>query len=357
MCGGAGIKPLAVLCLLLYDARMKAALEPLFIPFSSGEIKLPADARVLFLNALASPALSHFTPVECTQFFKPYTIGLPFILEGEPQARTYDAALVLGTKSRLETEISLGKGVLSLKRGGTFVVAADNKEGAGRLKKMLQHLGFTEIAEASKNKSRVCWAVKPEGLDVRAAQKWADQDKEQEITGGFLSRPGIYGWDKMDKGSELLAAHLPKDLKGHGADFGCGYGYLSRSVLEKNPKIKALDCIDADARAVALSLKNIEGFDCNKSGLWLDLTASQPQLHNRYDWIVMNPPFHEGKRSDSDIGVTFIKNAHAALRPKFGTLYMVANNQLPYERVLSELFFKVELIAQGGGFKVFRAGK
>lgn len=337
-------------------AAMKAALDPLFLPVLSGEVEMRREAHVLFLNAIAHPALQCFGSVECLQYFKPYTAGLPQLVEGEPQYGVYDAAFVLGTKSRLETEINLGRAVLALKKGGVLICAADNKEGAGRLKKMFQHLGFQSLAEASKNKARVCWAVKPDGLDAAAAQDWADQDRVQEIADGFLSRPGIYGWEKIDKGSELLAAHMPKDLNGHGADFGCGYGFLARTVLEKCRKAKSIDCIDADSRAVELALKNIADFDVKKDGLWLDLTVRQPQLDNKYDWIVMNPPFHEGKKTDSDIGIAFIKNAYASLRRK-GVLLMVANNQLPYERVLSEIFWSSEQIAQGAGFKVFRAVK
>jgi 16S rRNA (guanine1207-N2)-methyltransferase len=70
----------------------------------------------------------------------------------------------------------------------------------------------------------------------------------------------------------------------------------------------------------------------------------------------MNPPFHEGKSADSGIGRDFIVSAHAALRPR-GTLWMVANTHLPYEAVLSEVFFKYKEVAHASGFKVFRAEK
>ena len=327
---------------LYYDAAMTPALETLFLPYSNGQ--LPAEAgAALFVNAMYAPDLQRFNAAHLrwVQWFKPYAQTLEragFKEEtGDVAPGSYDAAMVLGSKSRLETEIYLARATRQLKKGGVLVVAAGNKEGAGRLKKMLLALGYQNIAEQSKNKARVFWAEKGQ-INQDVLTLWLQQDNEREIPGGFVSRPGVYGWDKIDRGSQILADHMPRDLKGKGADFGCGYGFLSYAVLDKNKKIKALDFIDADSRAVALCEKNIAGFAMKKQGIWMDLTAEIPRVAGGYDWIVMNPPFHEGKKSDSDIGVSFIKNAHQALRGKGGALYMVANNQMPYERVLNDLF-------------------
>lgn len=339
---------------------MIPACETLFYPFTSGQLSAPAT-DILFMNAMAAGDLARFSgsKMSLVQWFRPYADalekhGFP-VYSGDLVSGSHDLALVMGTKSRLESEIYMARAADALKAGGTLLVAAGNKEGAGRLKKMMQALGFEGIAEASKNKARVCWARKGD-LAQGVLDAWLAQDCEREIAEGFISRPGVYGWDKIDKGSAILAEHLPGDLKGHGADFGCGYGYLSRAVLAKNKKAKSLDYIDADARAVALCAKNIADFEVKTQGRWLDLTGAHTDLANCYDWIVMNPPFHEGKKTDSDIGISFIKSAHRALRRK-GVLWMVANNQLPYERVLSEQFWSIEPVYTGAGFKVFRAVK
>jgi len=339
---------------------MTPACETLFYPFTSGQLSAPADT-LLFMNAIPSSDLDGFSGSQLSpvQWFKPYADALEkrgfSIYSGDIASGSCDLALVIGTKSRLESEIYIARAADALKVGGTLVVAAGNKEGAGRLKKMLLALGFDGIAEASKNKARVCWARK-DALAQDVVNEWLAQDSEREIEGGFLSRPGVYGWDKIDKGSAILAEELPSDLKGHGADFGCGYGYLSRAVLAKNKKAKSLEFIDADARAVALCEKNIADFEVKTQGRWLDLTVQHADLSNCYDWIVMNPPFHEGKKTDSDIGIAFIKSAHRALRRK-GALWMVANNQLPYERVLHDEFWSIETVYTGGGYKVFKAVK
>src|SRR5690606_39356015 len=61
------------------------------------------------------------------------------------------------------------------------------------------------------------------------------------------------------------------------------------------------------------------------------------QVRYRYDFIVMNPPFHQGREAEPDMGRRIIKAAAVALKPG-GRLLMVANRQLPYERTLAEVF-------------------
>ena len=70
----------------------------------------------------------------------------------------------------------------------------------------------------------------------------------------------------------------------------------------------------------------------------------------------MNPPFHQGKNIDSDIGADFIKRAAICLKPS-GMLYMVANSFLPYEKILEKNFKKFDKVIEQNGFKVLFAQK
>ena len=342
---------------------MKTELDTLFLPFQDGLIDVPSDkGQILFMNGRYHKFLESFKGFELAveQVFKPYAAaleqnGIECVIEADV-ARKCDFALVLSSKNQRESENMLAKGVSALKNGGWLVMAADNKTGGSRLKKTLQKLGFDNIFEQSKNKARVVWAQRPDVINDAVLKQWLSLDAPKEITGGFQSRLGLYGWDKIDKGSSLLAEYLPRDIKGRGADFGCGYGYLSKEALEKNRKIKALDYIDADARALPLCEANIEKFDIKKNGFWLDLTKPQKDLESKYDFILMNPPFHEGKRADSDIGVKFIETAYKSLCRK-GALYVVANSHLPYESILAHHFWRVEPLFDAGGFKGFCAVK
>ena len=76
----------------------------------------------------------------------------------------------------------------------------------------------------------------------------------------------------------------------------------------------------------------------------------------QYDIVIMNPPFHLGQASDSSVGNDFITKATEMLNNN-GTLVMVANRQLPYEKNISKLFKNVTISHVQSGFKIIQAKK
>lgn len=317
------------------------------------EVAQHQDAT-LFLNAQYHNNLP--PGIKAQQYFKPHANTLEhagFDVSSEYNAeQTYDNIWLLTPKNVIEAQYFLAQSCMHLKKGGTLYCAANNKEGASRLIKWLQQLGFENIQTDTRNKARLCWATKSEQHN----QDWLNAGKKQYILGDrYLSQPGIFGWNKIDKGSEILTQHLPKNIAGKGADFGCGYGYLSDFLLQHNPEISKLHCADADFRAVNLCKENLSNYTEKTEFTWCDLTKNQSNFKN-LNFIVMNPPFHEGKKQDISIGQAFIKNAHTSLKPN-GTLWLVANAHLPYESTLKSLFSKIEKINEKQGFKVYQAQK
>ena len=74
------------------------------------------------------------------------------------------------------------------------------------------------------------------------------------------------------------------------------------------------------------------------------------------DFVVMNPPFHDGGAEDRSLGQLFVRRAAEALR-KGGRLWLTANRHLPYEPVLKPLFKHVTPVAEADGYKVIEAVK
>ncbi len=337
---------------------MTAAIETLLHPIKAGAIDATAK-HVVFLNAgMHSDMAVLKTAADLTlqQYFKPYVddltvAGFSVSSDIPSDDGSYDLLCIALPKNMTEARYLIARGARLLRSGGTLICAADNKAGGSRLKKLMQGFGFSDLRGDARNKARSVWGVATH-LNADEVSKSILAGQEQEILGGeFISRAGVFGWDKIDKGSQILSQYIPADLKGKGADFGCGYGYLSRYALSHCSKIKRLYCADADYRAVGLCEKNLAELECDKEFIWCDLTKSQDDLRN-LDFIIMNPPFHDGKKTDMSIGQSFINTAHQSLR-RGGRLFMVANNHLAYEDVLEEIFFECHKLHEGQGFKVF----
>ena len=137
------------------------------------------------------------------------------------------------------------------------------------------------------------------------------------------------------------------------ADLGAGWGYLSLEVLARCPQVTRIDLFEAEWLALQAAQVNISAHAarCLARYHWHDVTCGLP---GRYNWIVMNPPFHVGKATEVDLGRAFINEAFTALLPG-GTLLMVANRHLPYEAVLGDRFREVDVLTQTSSFKVFEA--
>ena len=157
-------------------------------------------------------------------------------------------------------------------------------------------------------------------------------------------------------GGMLFTTPLPQgeildslDKKAQILDFGCGYGYIAANLARHRPAITKIDAYDADARAVTLAQRN--GGE-KVHAVWQDIRKLFAP--SRYDVIVMNPPFHEGKQADASLGQRFIEASADGLVIG-GRLLMVANRQLPYELALKRAFRRFHVVAQTGLYKVIEA--
>ena len=105
--------------------------------------------------------------------------------------------------------------------------------------------------------------------------------------------------------------------------------------------------------ALALSRSNlgeVQGVELQFH--WHDVSGGLPRQD--YDFVVSNPPFHEGRVENPELGVSFIRAAAASLRDG-GRLLMVANAHLPYEAALVQAFAGLRTLAEREGFKVIEA--
>lgn len=333
-------------------------LRALFYPFEKGLLPLP-KGETLFIGGQICKDLGQVDKERLTtqQYFKPYAAALEqagyrTIAEiPQDQEASYDAVLIAGTRQHQENIYAMAAGLNILKKGGLFLCAAANDKGGKRLKKDAQTIGLS-VFEESKYKSRIIWNENTAIDRNDLSGIMAEGEYQDILEGDHISRPGIFGWNRIDTGSDLLIKTIDHDdIKGVGADFGCGYGYLAKNIL-KNDSVTTIHCIDADSRAVEACRRTFKN-DPRATFLWADLTGSD-SLPGQMDFIVMNPPFHQGVHNAPQAGQKFIEKAAKSLK-KGGILWMVANNHLPYEAILKSAFTQSDMIKNAQGFKIFRA--
>jgi 16S rRNA (guanine1207-N2)-methyltransferase len=239
---------------------------------------------------------------------------------------------------------------------GYLVVAIRNDWGGKRLEEQARGAFGVGVETLSKHHCRVFRCVKDEVKANHALlDAWSKAGAMRRLPDtGYWSQPGLFSWDRVDAGSKLLAESLPETLSGVGADLGVGWGYLSTELLKRCPDVDGLDCYEVDGRALEPARRNLGNVlvPLRPKIFWRDVPGGVGLA--KYDFIIMNPPFHEGRDADPGLGIKFIAAAARALKP-MGSLWMVANKHLPYEGVLQDAFAEVRTGAQRLGFKILVA--
>ena len=167
----------------------------------------------------------------------------------------------------------------------------------------------------------------------------------------IYSKPGQFGWNKQDQGSELLIktaeqlfgnTKFPESI----LDLGCGYGYLSLSTKNWNTSVRA--ATDNNAAAIASSKMSFASAKMNVS-----VTADDcgTNILDTFDCILCNPPFHQGFNNDSELTKKFLKNAGRLIK-KSGIALFVVNQFISLEVLAKPYFSTVKVVESDGQFKV-----
>ncbi|MDZ7824017.1 MAG: class I SAM-dependent methyltransferase [Ahrensia sp.] len=331
---------------------MASAVDTLFIPYRNGAIP-PIAMPWLFLGAdvplggFASELKQHLKCVTGwrDQYLSLEAAGLSVApsLSDDARAQSYGGAFVLLTKHKRENIDMILRANQLVEQGKPIVIAGDKNLGVASMRKWVgtHHPVVDAIA---KNHATVFWFL--------AAP--ADASPPAEVSTsiqGFVTAPGMFSADKIDAGSAFLAAHITKDISGDIADFGAGWGYLSKVIID-NAKPRSLALLEAHWPSLEAAKQNLSDANVPINFRWIDIINEQ--VTQKYDWIIMNPPFHDGRKTDPHLGERFIEAASNCLKSG-GRLLLVANSNLPYEAKLASLFKSVECVQIKNGFKVLKA--
>ena len=311
----------------------------------TGMLSLPDEGRIGLFGATADSDLSMFPKDRAQVIQRSFPDSAALTQRGFDCTVTatgpFAAAVVTLPRAKSYAQ-SLVAQAAALTKGGMVYVDGAKTDGIDPMMKALRKQGL-DVAQLSKSHGRVLAFTADDALT-----SWIDTDPRKN-SDGFYTLPGVFSADAADPASKALADALPAKLGAKVADLGAGWGYLTHAILTRDD-VTSIALVEADHAALECAKLNIT--DPRASFYWAD--ATRWETKEFLDCVVMNPPFHTGRKGDPALGQAFIDTAARVLKPT-GKLYMVANRHLPYEQTLEARFKHVSEIAGDRSFKIIEA--
>jgi len=289
------------------------------------------------------------------------TEGLTVVADGAELATASQAQVVVHLqKSRAATFADLQQAWRALEPGGRLLFVGTNALGVvSAVKRLARQLEQPGIVVSNRAHARVARFEKRDGPEP-LVEASPDFDVEVESIAGerhafrIETLPGVFSAKKLDAGSELLLAALPRFVAHKPpkrvVDLGCGAGVFGIAAALLWPETRVL-LVDADARAVECARRNIArlGLEARCEVAWWD--AREQPLDSRFDLALVNPPFHH-RGPEVDLGPAFalFHSLQQWIKPGARAL-LVANRTLPYERPLAEIGV-FEILRSERGYKL-----
>jgi 16S rRNA (guanine1207-N2)-methyltransferase len=151
---------------------------------------------------------------------------------------------------------------------------------------------------------------------------------------------GVFSSDQLDDGTRLLLQHLDVAAGQRVLDVGTGSGIIGAFAARAGA---AATLVDASLIAIATARRTME---MNEFSGYRVLAGDtyDPVGSERFDLIVSNPPFHQGKRIDPGMASRLIDEAPDHLTPG-GKLVIVGNAFLAYGKRITQIFGNQQTIA------------
>ncbi len=168
----------------------------------------------------------------------------------------------------------------------------------------------------------------------------------------LYSKPGQFGWNKIDQGSTLLAEHLPDFLQRFTTapatilDLGCGYGYLS--AMTSRLSSATIVATDNNAAAILACQQNFDALAIAGEVIAGDCGDT---VAEKFDAVICNPPFHQGFGTDNKLTSRFVASCRQHLKPGGKGLFVV-NRFVPLEQCADDQGMLVENLAENRSFKL-----
>jgi 16S rRNA (guanine1207-N2)-methyltransferase len=268
--------------------------------------------------------------------------------------KTYQYILYRISKEKALSHYVINQANNLLSKTGSFIISGAKQEGVkGYIDRASSLLTLSQTLKADKQhwagvfqKNTLSTVVLDDKdyLTVRAVES-GDNGLN------FLSKPGVFGWNKIDQGSELLVKNLTTLFSPHKPpanilDIGCGYGYLSIHCAQFFSS--TITASDNNAAAVDSCRENFKQRSITGQVIATNCTQD---IDEKFDLIVCNPPFHTGFDTHSDLTDLFLRGAKKNLAED-GVAVFVVNLHIPLAKKAENHFKDIQILAGNNHFKV-----
>lgn len=212
----------------------------------------------------------------------------------------------------------------------------------------LKHMTRAMNDVLARQKSRVLVARSPQdGHDPVPAHGEADGLALRAFGGAFAGA-------RLDIGTRLLLAHLPRDPGGDTADplidFACGTGAVAAHLALAHPE-RRVYASDQSAAAVASARATAEANGVADRVEVVRDDLLQARAEASASFIALNPPFHSGAAVTDRLAPRMFADAARVLRSG-GELWCVWNSGLRYRGELERIVGPTRQVARDAKFTV-----
>lgn len=280
-----------------------------------------------------------------------------------PDTGGWDSVLLTIPKERRYARTLLLAAWEALRPGGTLLLAGPTRAGAKAVIKDAERLFGAAKVVGYKAHQRVARCPRgdrppdplPEAFTQVGVAPGTHRVLRIERPEGVLeidTHPGIFSWDSLDRGTALLLDHLVVRPGERVWDVGCGAGILGLAAALAGAEHVRMT--DVNLLAVGYSERNAER---NGLGHLVEIEATgsfsteDTGRAGKWDLIVSNPAFHEGREVNTAMADRLIAAAPELLT-KRGRLVLVANRFLAYHKEMGRAFRRVTRLAETPSYHV-----
>ena len=282
-----------------------------------------------------------------------------FASDGEPDAlpwpgsRPAASAILRLPKGRAALRMCLHALASRLPAGAPLWLYGANDEGIRSSGKELQAL-FDGVATLEARRHCRIWRGRRSGTPARGSLDAWEEPFLADLPDGVarvVSYPGLFAHGHLDAGTRLLVGAVTKLPPGaHVLDFGCGAGLVALATAQREPSLR-LTLLDHDALALHAAAQNVPDAAHVLGNSLESLPAGA-----RFDAILSNPPFHQGKPETAHVLHGLVEGASRRLTRR-GKLWVVAQRRFPMGTWLEKHFQQVQCRAQDRSFRVWHAAR